>query len=193
MVWNTSEPQDTTKIRNLGNVIRPNWSAIEDPSDFSFQPDAFICTDRTPLGVANDPSPAVDGGVSRGNGYSLYCKQNGSGDQQLYGIDPAGAIIQFTNGASTLATQGKVFIPGGILIQWDRVSAASGSTVNFPETFGAAPYYVNFIPTGTSGTNRIFHRLNGNPVAASFSPIIVISSGSGITETIYYIAIGIPA
>lgn len=189
MVWDKTEPTNSTKLRNLGIVIRPNWLAIEE-ADSSFQPDGLIMTDRTPLGVANDPTAAVSGGTSRGNGYTLFCKQDASGDQQLYGIDPSSNIIQFTSGAPTLAATGRVFLPGGILMQWNTGPASSGGTVTFPVAFSATPYYVNFTVTGSSGTNRIFTRLSGAPSSTAFSPIILNNSGSGITETIYYIAIG---
>lgn len=183
MVWDVSQPTDTTKIRNLGTVIRPNWQAIQE-ADSTFKPYALNLDNRTPLAVPNDPAAIADS-------YILYCKDDAAGDPQLFGIDASSNIVQFTGGAPTLATAGRVFLPGGLLLQWNRVSAASGSTVNFPIAFGAAPYYVSFIPTGTSGTNRIFSRLNGNPVAGSFSPIILNTSGSGLTETIYYIALGL--
>lgn len=189
MVWDKTEPTNSTKLRNLGIVIRPNWLAIEE-ADSSFQPDAMILTDRTPLGVSNDPTAAVSGGTSRGNGYTLYCKQDSSGDQQLYGIDPSSNIIQFTSGAPTLAATGRVFLPGGILMQWNTGPASSGGTVTFPVAFSSTPYYVNFTVTGSSGTNRIFTRLSGAPTSTSFSPIILNNSGGGLTETIYYIAIG---
>lgn len=189
MVWEKNEPQDTTKIRNLGTVIRPNWDAIEGGST-SFQPDAFILTDRNALGVGNDPAAAVSGGTSRGNGYTLFCKQDGSGDQQLYGIDPAGTILQFTGSIPALTTSGSLFLPGGLLMQWNRQTVATGGTVTFPTAFAAQALFVSFIPTGTSGTNRIVYRLNGNPTATSFSPIMTKVDNTGITETIYWLAIG---
>ena len=68
MTWDPSQPTDTTKIRNLGIVIRPNWQAIE-AADSSFKPVALNLDNRTPLGVANDPTAIADA-------YLLYCKDS---------------------------------------------------------------------------------------------------------------------
>ncbi len=182
MAWDVAEPQDTTKIRSLGTVIRPNWTAIEQ-AESTFKPIALNFANRTPDPAANDPTAIADT-------YIMYCKDDTGGDPELFGIDASSNIIQFTNGAPTLATQGEVFLPGGILMQWNRESIASGGTVTFGTAFSAAPFYVNFVPTGTSGTNRIIYRLSGNPVAASFSPIITKQDNTGLTETIYWIAVG---
>lgn len=185
MVWNIALPADTTKIRNLGIVIRPNWQAIQE-ADSTFKPYAINFDNRTPLGVANDPTAIADS-------YIMFCKDDATGNPELFGIDASSNITQFTKGASNLAATGKVFLPGGLLMQWGKVTVATGGTVTFGEAFGAAPVYVGFQPTGTSGTNRIFYRLNGNPIAASFSPIMVDRNNSGLTETIYYMALGVPA
>lgn len=183
MTFDPTQPTDTTKIRNLGIVIRPNWQAIENANS-SFKPVALNFNNRTPLAVSNDPTAIA-------NAYLLYCKDDVGGDPELFGINQNSDVVQLTDGDVLNATPGHTFLPGGILMQWNRVVAPTGSTVTFPIAFSAAPYYVNFIPTGTSGTNRIDYRLSGNPIAASFSPIIVKSSdNAGLTETIYYLAIG---
>lgn len=137
---------------------------------------------------SSDPATAPDEAT-------LYAKE--------YDVDGMGTLVStlfFRNenngtittfgGPSSLAIPGYAYLPGGILMQWNRVSASSGSNVTFPIAFGNPAFYVNFAPTGTSGTNRIFTRLSGNPSATAFSPIILNTSGSGITETIYYLAIG---
>ena len=137
---------------------------------------------------SSDPATAANEGA-------LYAKEYdvdgmGSLETTLFFRNESSGTVTTFGGPSSLALPGYTYLPGGILIQWNRVSASSGSNVPFPIAFGSAAFYVNFAPTGTSGTNRIFTRLSGNPTATTFSPIILNSSGSGITETIYYVAIG---
>ena len=117
-------------------------------------------------------------------------KDDGGGDIELFGIDANSNVAQLTNGTVLDAATGHTFLAGGMLMQWEKLSASSGSTVVFQVPFTAPAYSVQFMVTGSSGTNRIFTRLNGDPTDLSFSPIILNSNGSGITETIYYVAIG---
>jgi hypothetical protein len=158
MVWDRAEPTNTTKIRNLGTVIRPNWGAIEEGSS-SFQPDALILTDRTPLLVGSDPSPAEEGGTSRGDGFTLYSKQDEEGDLGLFGIDPSGIITQFTSKEKTLGQTGYALIPPGFILQWGRDTLA-GSTqsklVTFPKEFSSTAWVVTTNPyqNPVSGANN---------------------------------------
>ena len=77
MAFDKTQPTDTTKIRNLGVVIRPNWVAIEE-ADSTFRPYALNLQNRTPLGVSNDPASIADT-------YILYEKDDGSGNPELFG------------------------------------------------------------------------------------------------------------
>lgn len=154
MVWDQTQPTNTTKIRNLGIVIRPNWQAIESPSEsgasFSLQPDSWILTDRTPLAFADNPSAATDGpSTSRGNGYTLFCKQDAAGNQELFGIDPSSVLSQFTSTDRTLAQTGYALLAPGFLLQWGRGIMAGGTstlTVTFPKAFSATAWTVTSTP-----------------------------------------------
>lgn len=88
MAFDAAEPQDTTKIRNLGVVIRPNWVAINE-ADSSFRPYALNLQNRTPLGVSNDPSNIADTSI-------IYVKDDGAGNPELYAEDGSANIIQMT-------------------------------------------------------------------------------------------------
>lgn len=182
MVWDQTQPTDTTKIRNLGVVIRPNWLALK-TGDSSLKLDSANFDDRTVAGLADDPTAIADA-------YVLYCKTDAAGNSELYGIDESSNKLQFTQGAPTLAAQGKIFLPGGLLMQWNTEVVATGGAVTFLTPFSAAAYSVQFMPTGSSGTNRIFYRLNGNPTDVGFSPIMVDRNNNALTEKIYYLAIG---
>jgi hypothetical protein len=90
MTFDVSQPTDTTKIRNLGVVIRPNWQAIED-GDSSFLPQSINLANRTPLAAPNDPVAIADSFIN-------YCKEDGAGNPEFYGIDAASNILQYSEG-----------------------------------------------------------------------------------------------
>ena len=89
MTWDATQPTNTTKIRNLGVVIRPNWQAIES-GDSSFKPLAFNLNDRTVAAQPNDPT-AID------NAFIVYCKTSAGGASEFYGIDEDSNVVQLTD------------------------------------------------------------------------------------------------
>ncbi len=184
MTYDPTVPGPAQRISDTQSPIQSNFNFIQS-GDPSFLPESINLNNRTPLAATNDPAAIA-------NAFLLYCKDDASAttDPELFGRNENGDIIQLTAGDVSDATQGRTFLPGGLLLQWNRESVVTGGTVTFAEAFAIAPYFVTFIPTGSSGTNRIFYRLNGNPVAASFSPIMVDRNNIGITEVIYYIALG---
>ena len=90
MAFDKTQPTDTTKIRNLGTVIRPNWDAIE-IADSTFRPYAVNLQNRTPLGASNDPATIADTSI-------IYVKDDGAGNPELYSKDGSGNIIQMSEG-----------------------------------------------------------------------------------------------
>lgn len=99
MAWDTLQPTNTTKIRNLGVVIRPNWAAIQ-TADPTFTPDAFNFRDRTAAGLAVNPTAIA-------TAYIGYCKQDAAGNPEFFGIDAASNVIQFSKaGRIGIPTQG---------------------------------------------------------------------------------------
>jgi hypothetical protein len=169
MAWDRLEPQDTTKIRDLGTVIRPNFQAI-DSGDSTFKPIALNLSDRDtdPLSGSSDPAAIADA-------YLLYCKQDTGGDPELFGIDASSNVIQFTDGAPTLAQNGQTFLPGGLLLQWGRgfiVGATSSVAVVFPSAFSAAAYSVVNTPYDspvTGSSPREVGITNASITAAGFT------------------------
>lgn len=141
MVWDITQPTDTTKIRNLGIVIRPNWQAIQE-ADATFKPYAMNFDNRTPLAVPNDPTAIADS-------YILYCKEDTAGNPELFGIDPSSVISQFTSTDRTLAQTGYALLAPGFLLQWGRGFMAGGTaslTVTFPKAFSATAWTVTSTP-----------------------------------------------
>lgn len=126
--WNITEPADDAKIRLLGQLIRPNWAAI-DTADPSFQPNAINFTNRSQesLDIPDDPTSIAET-------YILYAKTSITENIDLYGISSSGIITQFTNGTTPVlnATSGQCFLSGGLTMMWGQVSSSSWPvTVSF--------------------------------------------------------------
>lgn len=99
MAWDILQPTNTTKIRNLGVVIRPNWAAIQQ-ADSTFLPNAINFKNRTPSVVPINPAAIA-------TSYITFCKEDGAGNPELFGISPSSQIIQFTKaGRLGVSTQG---------------------------------------------------------------------------------------
>lgn len=146
MTFDKTQPTDTTKLRNLGIVIRPNWEAIQS-ADLSFIPEALNLANRTPLAADNDPTANDDT-------FILYSKDDGAGNQQIYSRSPSPSsnIIQLTAGAPTATDDGTSYLPGGIIIKWGADSATpAGNPVSFPINFPNACWEVIITPTGSTG------------------------------------------
>ena len=141
MAFEKTEPTDTTKLRNLGTVIRPNWEAMV-TADSTFMPEALNLADRTALGVANDPTALVDSVIA-------YSKQDGAGKPQAYTIDPDSVISQLTGGSTSSSVNGGtaggtikkvvIFVGTTKLILYSGttgvITSAAGKTVVFPEAY----------------------------------------------------------
>ncbi len=191
MAWDKAEPQDPTKIRTLGTVITPNWAAIEQ-AEVSFQPDGLILTDRNPLGVANDAPAAVAAtATSRGNGFTLYSKQDGDGKAQLYGIDLDGIISQFTDSRKDLSQTGHAVIPPGILLQWGRDTTAAGlKTVTFPKVFSATPWVVFATPYANYITGSTPNPFGAQNITATTAQFGGLNAGNVAGKQFGWIAVG---
>jgi hypothetical protein len=99
MAWDNTQPTNTTKIRNLGVVIRPNWLAIEQ-ADSTFKPYAINFTDRTAAGLPVNP-------MAIGTAYIVYCKQDAAGNPELFGISATSTVTQLVKaGRIGIPTQG---------------------------------------------------------------------------------------
>ena len=133
MAFDKTQPTDSTKIRNLGTVVRPNWVAIED-ADSSFKPVGLNLDNRTALAVANDPTAIADASI-------LYCKDDVAGDTQVFAINENSTITQLSGTLFSAATNGQLTIAGGLLIKWGQTTGSSGAKT-FPVAFPTNCYNV---------------------------------------------------
>ena len=174
MAFDNSQPEDTTKIRNLGTVIRPNWVAIEDGGS-TFQPKAINFTNRTVSGPSNDPTAIA-------NTFIVFCKEDASGNPELYGINESSDVIQFTSGTPTLAQpESNIFLVGGMILKLGLSSFAGASTTKvvtyatpFPNnSFGVSMTLIgDAIGCANEDTSEVTHftatRANGAVDGLSF-------------------------
>jgi hypothetical protein len=120
MAWNKALPGDAEKIRKLGEVIRPNWEAIEEGDDVGvssmLQMRSVQLDNRTGLAANNDPQ------TNAGTHY-LYSKDDGSGTQEAFMKDSAGNVLQITSG-------GKV---GSTSLEYEAESITFDQNIEFNE------------------------------------------------------------
>lgn len=174
MAWDITQPTDTTKIRNLGVVIRPNWVAIQQ-ADSTFKPWALNFTNRTVAGIAVDPTAIA-------SAYILYSKTDTAGNTELFGINPLSNVIQMTKGAPVVAQTGRTFLPGGLILAWGSLNVASGGSVTVT---GITTLYSVVVTrdTFTAGVTQV------GVNSMSGSSFTVIGPNSPIE--IHYVAIGV--
>lgn len=170
MTFDKTQPTDTTKIRRLGEVIRPNWVAIEE-GDSSFKPYAVNYQNRTPLGVSNDPS-TISGS------FILYTKEDGAGNPELFGKDSAGNIIQITKGGSIGSSSSNLDI--------NSISFDGGTFTNNQNAMCTAWSYVVVSGSSISAQTNYgmsWTRVSAGTYKATFSASQVLNSNYVVTGT----------
>ena len=184
MPFDKTQPTNTTKIRNLGTVIRANWDAIE-LGDSSFKPQVLNLANRTPAIVPIDP-------VAVPNTYQLYCKQDSAGSAQLYGINQASTIVQISNAWAPVSAQnGYSWLAGGMLIQWGLKHANGGvnTLFTFPIPFSKVPYSIQLTQSrSTGGSATACYVVDDAGKAPTINNFNVYKEGGG--QDVYWIAIG---
>lgn len=184
MAWDRDEPRDTTKIRDLGTVLRPNFQAI-DSADSTFKPIALNLSDRDtdPLAGSSDPTAIADT-------YIIYCKQDSGGDPELFGIDASSNVLQFTNGAPTLSQNGYTFLPGGSVLQWGRDTlTGAGVTVTFPVAYSSTAWVVTVTPYGNTVTGSTPKPFGATLITSTNFKASALN-GAGANFTFGWMAIG---
>jgi len=175
MAWDKTQPKNTTKIRNLGEVIRPNWDAIE-TADSTFIPEAMNLADRDVAvpGTVN-PTAIADTII-------LYSKQDASSKPQLYTIDPDSVITKLTGGSLTAALPGKLVLPNGLTFIWGFGTASTTMTTKAFDLSGFATNCYHISGNCSGGTVSI-----GFDLVDKTNYKVAAASG---TPNYYYFAIG---
>ena len=183
MSFDATQPENTTKIRNLGEVIRPNWEAIE-TANSSFLPQAvnFVNRDSVSPGISSDPT-------SIGTAYIQYCKEDSAMNPELFVRSTTGTITQMTYGDTINDTNGETFLPGGIILKWGSftVNASTFDVIYTALTpaltaFPNATLNVSITKASTVGSS------SANISALSASQFTITNTNN--TAIYYFMAIG---
>ena len=116
---------------------------------------------------------------------NLFFRQENSGGG-------GGTEIQLTAAqAPTVATNGSTFLPGGLLMQWGKVTTPGISgQVTFPEAYSAAPYSINITAQGSAvgvGSTAIPRVSSTIPTTTTFN---YTGFGTLAPDFLYWMAIG---
>jgi len=187
MAWNNALPGNAEKIRLLGEVIRPNWIAIEENDTAvaatSLNQWVVHLIDRATIGGANTPARIDDVGM-------LYCRNDGTNNELYFqdSKDPANEVQLTRSDKVTDAANGQTFLPGGILLQWFTVSAPAGNTVvTFPTAFPTSVYNVTLTPQlTTSNVTDVDIYIRSAVTTVDFT----VRNSTGVTYTLFVQAIG---
>jgi len=142
MAWDKTQPQGSTKIRNLGDVITPNWDAIE-TGDTTFKPQAIN------LAFSGAAPAHLDDTIR------LYSIKDGSGIPQAYTIDQNDVITKLSGGSLTAASPGKMILPNGLTMIWGAGAATAAFVVKNFDLTGFANNCFHISGSATGGTKSI--------------------------------------
>ncbi len=193
-------PSDGQSLGNSKPQVRGNFTTL-----FNAFAVNHVSLDSLPLGKHRFVEmPEVADQTTVANEIGLYCKEAQSFSNLFWrqedigalpGANPdknQGAIIQMTNVKPNNAQKGASFLPGGLLIQWDKGALISGSTTfNFAYQFttggvGVKPWSIVVTLGNTPTTSTIL----GVSDASITSTQFVVNSILGGSQNVYYIAIG---
>lgn len=189
MSYTLGIPSDGQSLGNSKPQVRGNFTTIYNAFAVN-----HVALDSIPLGIhtkvdlkeITDPSPAV--GMN-----TLYSKISGIPLGELYFIRGGSAdTIQMTNGTPTNASTGITFLPGGVIMQWGKVTLnGSGvKTVSFSPTFRLAG--VNTSPWNIQVTfaDTSFTTVRCVGISSVAYNQFNISSFAGANQDVFWTAIG---
>lgn len=175
MAFDTTQPTDTTKLRLVGNVIRPNWVAIQD-GESTFKPIAINLNNRTVSGPTNDPTAIA-------NTFIVYSKEDAGGNPELYGINESSQVTQLTKGIPTITNQGHTFLAGGLILSWANGTFSNNDTIT---PSGITTLYQVVITIDDSSATPASRAYVFNITGATFQ--VKLPSGSTVLR---YMVIGV--
>jgi hypothetical protein len=185
MAFDPDLPANETKLVAAPGVIQNNWAAIEQGDD-SFLPYSINLYNRTDDGSLNDDPDYL------ATAYKLYCKEDSSGNPELFGrniLDPGGTPtnneVQLTRGAPTKNSSGSTYIPGGILMAWGRSTSISNNgtiTVSAMTTIYQATFTIE--DSSSSPASRAY-------ISGISTNVITVKVPTGGSVVLRWIAIGV--
>lgn len=177
MSWNTANPADNSSLRLLGQLIRPNWEALE--------------TGNVPFDALKLQEQA--GNPTREDNFGfLFTKEDDSQTQLYYMDDENPATVVQLTGISWSKGSGNdygITTPWGLIMNWGSVSSTGNTpkAITFKVPYSSAAMVHSVVVTAVSdqGSSRGAVVSSSSVTSTGFS---VRSTNSGMT--VYYYVIG---
>ena len=154
MTFNPAIPGPTDLISASQSQIQTNFS--QSNTAFGIDHTAFdVLTNQGKHKKSTYVEQAVDP-VTAANELALYSKDLAGVSTLYMRKESSGTVIQMSGVDPTLATQGKTFLPGGLIIQWVTYTINNGSstaTVSFAAAFPTAVYSLTITCSAFNGGN----------------------------------------
>lgn len=168
-------PSDTTKA----NLASPTFTGI-------------VTTPQEVIGVSATASENHFFDGSTANTLSIKRGTPASPGSEI--IKVLSGVLSFPNQGQSLATNGYVKLPGGLIVQWGYSSSvATDFSVAFPITFPTATLSIQATMVANATTIQVFNAIVDAISTSSFSIRKRYQSGattSAATEPFYWFAVG---
>lgn len=152
MTYNPNIPQANQLISQSQAQIQTNFAQLDTVFDIDHVTfDNATAGNRgkhrqsTYIQLAGDPTTAVDE-------LAMYAKDLAGAETLYLRKESNGTVVQMSGRDPVVAASGETFLPGGLLMKWGQIGAASnGVAQNFPTAFPTACYSV-VVCANVSGT-----------------------------------------
>lgn len=155
-----------------------------------FNPQSTVATNPP----NNNPPvvPATTPGFSQ-----LFAVQINDGinpDEAMYYLTGGGRLTQMTrNFQPTIAANGATFLPGGLIMNWGKITVSLVGTptaITFTQPFISGVYSITFGCINTDSPSPAANNIFVESSSVTNSGFNVINSSSGAVKQIYWTAIG---
>lgn len=181
-------PNAGQSLGQTRDAIRENFSTLQtafntDHVDLDSSGQGHHAKVDFPEGTA--PTVAADHVV-------MYAKDTNSRPTIWMRQENNGTEIQLTGPDPTIATNGKTFLPGGLLFQWGTTTVANGGTITFTTAFSGTPYSVVATGDGSPTASSVLLAGIRSKSAANFVVSLVLNGDTGETtpRPVNWMAIG---
>jgi len=117
---------------------------------------------------------------------SVLFAKSVSGSSQVF-FDNNGTPTQLTGSSVLIGAAGYTYLPGNMLMQWNKLVKSNGNAVTFSVAFSSTPYFI-----GLTAENSGAIILSANtPTTTQFLLGAVDGSGGALSNvTFYFLAVG---
>lgn len=191
MTFNANIPASTDLISQSQSQIQTNFS----------QSNTAFGVDHTAFDVVSNQgkhkkSTYVEQGsdpATLANELDVYTKDLGGVTTLYLRKESNGTVVQMSGQDPTIASSGSTFLPGGIIIKWGIVSAASANPISFASAFPTNCWSVVAQPINSGAAtvaNDYVYIYNVTTSGFSATGVQRVAKVGNTGFNYYYIAIG---